>query len=68
MRIFSLDRRGDQAPKPAPVVRKAEATSAPERPHHQPLRDPRSAPQQPHRARRGRIARPAYQAKSGQGR
>ena len=43
LRIFALDRRGDNGPKPAPVVRKAEATPAPDRPHHSPHRDPRSA-------------------------
>ncbi len=64
LRIFSLDRRGEKGPKPAPVVRKAEATPAPDRPHHSPHRDPRSANQQPHRARQGRRARPAYQARS----
>ncbi len=68
LHIFSLDRRGDKAPKPAPVIRKAETTPAPDRPHHQPHRDPRSANQQPHRTRQGRRTRPAYQAKSGQGR
>ena len=62
MRIFSLDRRGDKGPKPAPVVRKAEAKPAPDRPHHAPHRDPRAANQQPHRARQGRRTRPAYQA------
>ncbi len=64
LRIFSLDRRGDKGPKPAPVVRKAETAPAPDRPHHSPHRDPRSANQQPHRARQGRRARPAYQASS----
>jgi ATP-dependent RNA helicase RhlE len=64
LRLFSLDRRGDKGPAPAPVVRKAETTPAPDRPHHSPHRDPRSANQQPHRARQGRRARPAYQAKS----
>jgi ATP-dependent RNA helicase RhlE len=62
MRIFALDRRGDKGPKPAPVVRKAAATAAPDRPHHAPHRDPRAANQQPHRARQGRRTRPAYQA------
>ena len=64
LRIFSLDRRGEKGPKPAPVVRKAETTPAPDRPHHSPHRDPRSTSQQPHRARQGRRVRPAYQAKS----
>jgi ATP-dependent RNA helicase RhlE len=68
LHIFSLDRRGDKGPKPAPVVRKAETTPAPDRPHHQPHRDPRSPGHQPHRARQGRRSRPAYQAHSGQGR
>jgi ATP-dependent RNA helicase RhlE len=62
LRIFSLDRRGDKGPKPAPVVRKAEAKAAPDRPHHSPHRDPRSANQQPHRVRQGRRTRPTYQA------
>ena len=61
LRIFSLDRRGDKGPKPAPVVRKAETTPAIDRPHHAPHRDPRSANQQPHRVRQGRRTRPAYQ-------
>jgi ATP-dependent RNA helicase RhlE len=61
MRIFSLDRRGDKGPKPAPVVRKAETTPAIDRPHHAPHRDPRAANQQPHRVRQGRRTRPAYQ-------
>ena len=60
LRIFSLDRRGDKGPKPAPVVRKAATEPAPERPHHSPQRDPRSANRQPHRARQGRRARPAF--------
>jgi ATP-dependent RNA helicase RhlE len=64
MRIFSLDRRGDKGPKPAPVVRKAAAKPASDRPHHAPHRDPRAANQQPHRVRQGRRARPAYQAKA----
>jgi len=64
LRLFSLDRRGDKGPAPAPVVRKAETTPAPDRPHHSPHRDPRSANQQPHRARQGRRARPAYESKS----
>jgi ATP-dependent RNA helicase RhlE len=64
LRIFALDRRGEKGPKPAPVVRKAATTPAPDRPHHSPHRDPRSASQQPHRARQGRRARPAYPAKS----
>jgi ATP-dependent RNA helicase RhlE len=68
LHIFSLDRRGDKGPKPAPVVRKAETTPAPDRPHHQPHRDPRSPGHQPHRARQGRRTRPAYQAQGGQGR
>ncbi len=64
LRIFALDRRGDKGPKPAPVVRKAEAKPAPDRPHHSPHRDPRSANQQPHRVRQGRRTRPTYQAKA----
>ena len=64
LRIFSIDRRGENGPKPAPVIRKAGATPAPDRPHHAPHRDPRSPSQQPHRARQNRRARPAYQAKS----
>ena len=64
LRIFSLDRRGDKGPKPAPVVRKAETNPAPDRARHAPQRDPRSANQQPHRARPGRRVRPAYQANS----
>jgi ATP-dependent RNA helicase RhlE len=65
LRIFSIDRRGDKSPAPAPVVRKAETTPAPDRPHHSPHRDPRSAnQQQPHRARQGRRTRPAYQSRS----
>jgi len=64
LRIFSLDRRGDKGPKPAPVARKAETKPAPDRLRHAPQRDPRSANQQPHRARQDRRARPAYQAKS----
>jgi ATP-dependent RNA helicase RhlE len=64
LRIFSLDRRGEKGPKPAPVVRKAETTPAPDRPHHSPHRDPRSANQQPHRGRQGRRSRPVFQAKS----
>jgi len=64
MRIFSLDRRGDKGPKPAPVVRKAAAKTAPDRPHHAPHRDPRAANQQPHRVRQGRRTRPVYQAKA----
>jgi ATP-dependent RNA helicase RhlE len=64
LRIFALDRRGDKGPKPAPVVRKAETKPAPDRPHHSPHRDPRSANQQPHRVRQGRRTRPAYQANS----
>ena len=64
VRIFSLDRRGDKGPKPAPVVHKAETKPAPDRPNHSPHRDPRSAHQQPHRARQGRRARPAFQAES----
>ena len=64
MRIFSLDRRGDKGPKPAPVVRKAAAKTAPDRPHHAPHRDPRAANQQPHRVRQGRRTRPTYQAKA----
>jgi len=64
LRIFSLDRRGDKGPKPAPVVRKAAATATPDRPHHSPHRDPRSANQQPHRVRQGRRTRPTYQAKA----
>ena len=64
LRIFSIDRRGENGPKPAPVIRKAETTPAPDRPHHAPHRDPRSPSQQPHRARQNRRARPAYQAKS----
>ena len=63
-RIFSLDRRGDKGPDPAPVVRKAEAKPAPDRPHHSPHRDPRSANQQPHRVRQGRRTRPTYQART----
>jgi ATP-dependent RNA helicase RhlE len=63
MRIFSLDRRGEKGPKPAPVVRKATTTAA-DRPHHAPHRDPRAANQQPHRVRQGRRTRPAYQAKA----
>jgi ATP-dependent RNA helicase RhlE len=68
MRIFSLDRRGDKGPKPAPVVRKAAAKPAPDRPHHAPHRDPRAANQQPHRVRQGRRTRPVYQAKAAPGR
>jgi ATP-dependent RNA helicase RhlE len=64
LHIFALDRRGDKGPKPAPVVRKAETKPAPDRPHHSPHRDPRSANQQPHRVRQGRRTRPAYQANS----
>jgi ATP-dependent RNA helicase RhlE len=64
LRIFSLDRRGNKGPKPVPLLRKAATTPAPDRPHHSPKSDPRSANQQPHRARQGRRARPAYQAKS----
>ena len=64
LRILSIDRRGERGPKPAPVVRKAAATPAPDRPHHSPHRDPRSANQQPHRARQGRRARPAFAAES----
>ncbi|MGD1036253.1 MAG: DEAD/DEAH box helicase [Roseiarcus sp.] len=64
LRIFSLDRRGEKGPKPAPVVRKAESTPAPDRGRHSPHRDPRTASQQPHRARQGRRACPAYQAGS----
>jgi ATP-dependent RNA helicase RhlE len=55
LRIFALDRRGDKGPKPTPLLRKATAP-APDRPHHSPHRDPRSA--NPQRRR----ARPAYQA------
>ncbi|MGD1016780.1 MAG: DEAD/DEAH box helicase [Roseiarcus sp.] len=62
LRIFSLDRRGDKGPKPAPVAPKAATPPAPGRPHRSPQRDPRSARQQPRRARQGRRARPAYQA------
>ena len=62
LRIFSIDRRGENGPKPAPVIRKAETTPAPDRPHHTPHRDPRSPSQQPHRARQNRRARPAYSA------
>jgi ATP-dependent RNA helicase RhlE len=61
-RIFSTDRRGENGPKPAPVIRKAETIPAPDRPHHAPHRDPRSPSQQPHRARQNRRARPAYTA------
>jgi ATP-dependent RNA helicase RhlE len=64
LRIFSLDRRGDKGPKPAPVVRKAATAPAPDRPHRSPNSDPRSANRQPHRARQGRRARPAFQAES----
>jgi ATP-dependent RNA helicase RhlE len=64
LRIFSLDRRGDKGPKPAPVAPKAATAPAPGRPHHSPQRDPRSANRQPHRARQGRRARPAFQAES----
>src|SRR5208337_3127375 len=42
LRIFSLDRRGDKGPKPAPIVRRAAMAPAPDRPHHSPHRDPRS--------------------------
>jgi len=68
LRIFTQDRRGVNGPPPAPVIRKAETLPAPDRPHHTPHSDPRSAgvrAGQPHRARQGQRARPAYQARSG---
>ncbi|HEY1941609.1 MAG TPA: DEAD/DEAH box helicase [Roseiarcus sp.] len=61
LRLFSIDRRGDKGPPPAPVVRKAE--TPPER-HHAPHHDARSPNQQPRRSRQNRRPRPAYQAKS----
>ena len=62
-RIFSLDRRGDKGPRPAPVVRKVEE-AAPDRPHRAPRGAPRPAQPQPQRARPGRRPRPAYRAKA----
>jgi ATP-dependent RNA helicase RhlE len=69
LRIFTVDRRGVNGPAPAPVVRKAATTPAPDRPHHAPHNDPRRAPSnrpagQPHRSRSGQRTRPAFQARS----
>ncbi len=61
LRLFSIDRRGDKGPQPAPVVRKAETQPAP---HHAPHHDSRSPNQQQRRSRQNRRPRPAYQAKS----
>ena len=62
LKLFCVDRRGVNGPAPAPVVRKAETTPAPDRPHHQPHNDPRRG--QPHRARQGQRSRPEFRAKA----
>jgi len=63
-RIFSLDRRGAAAPKPAPVVAKVETAPAPGRPHRAHAARPRPNAAQPHR---GRPARRAASPVAGEG-
>ena len=65
LRIFTEDRRGLGGPPPAPVVRKATVAASPERahaPHNDPRRVANGRPGQPHRARQGQRARPAFRA------
>jgi ATP-dependent RNA helicase RhlE len=66
LRIATVDRRGQNAPGPAPMVRKSSPpAAAPNRPHHQPHRDARSRKNgAPGKASRpNRRPRPAYQAR-----
>jgi ATP-dependent RNA helicase RhlE len=63
LRLPTEDRRGANAPPPAPViVNAASAVAAPDRPHHAPHRDPRSVGQPSSRNRPGRRSRPTYSA------
>ncbi len=61
LRLPTEDRRGANAPPPAPVLVKSTTAPSPERPHHAPHRDPRSVGQ-PHRARPAQCSRPNYSA------
>ena len=47
LRLPTEDRRGANAPPPAPVLVKSATAPAPDRPHHAPHRDPRSVGQPP---------------------
>jgi ATP-dependent RNA helicase RhlE len=63
LRLPTEDRRGANAPPAAPVIVQAKpAATAPDRPHHAPHRDPRSAGQPSSRNRPGRRSRPTYSA------
>ncbi len=60
LRLPTEDRRGPNAPPPAPIAARDPSAPAPERPHHAPHRDPRSVGQAATRGRPGRRSRPAY--------
>ena len=60
LRIFTVDRRGVNGPAPAPVIRKATTTPAPDRPHHAPHNDPRRTPANRPSASRIGARRSAY--------
>jgi ATP-dependent RNA helicase RhlE len=60
LRLATEDRRGANAPPPAPVLVKTDAAPSPDRPHHAPHRDPRSVGQPPRGRQGARNSRPAY--------
>jgi ATP-dependent RNA helicase RhlE len=62
LRLPTEDRRGANAPPPAPVLVRSTTAPAPERPHHAPHRDPRSVGQPASRGRPARRQRPTYSA------
>jgi ATP-dependent RNA helicase RhlE len=63
LRLPTEDRRGANAPSPAPVLARAPAAPSPDRPHHAPHRDPRSVGRPaPRRGAAAGRSRPAYSA------